>query len=430
MLAALDGAADTKGSGSTERVRLTRASSLEPKRVRYAWHRRFPLAAVSLLAGEGGLGKSMLTARLMADGTTGVLPGDFDGPVNVLMASAEDAAAEVMLPRAMAAGADLDRLAFLDNLDLPDDLELIAERAMEFEARLIFIDPVVAFISAATNTYRDQDVRQVLKPASKLAEDNDLALVAVMHLNKGESSSALNRIGGSVGFRNAARSVVILGRDPEDPDGERGPRRVLAHAKSNYGPEAPSMLMRIEGQEIVGNAGEVIPTSQVILMGESDVGADELVRAQDADERSATDEAATFLRDTLEAGPVPAVQVKAAADETGISETTLNRVKRKIGVKSTRPGGKGAWLWELPTKPGQEVDGPLDAQSPISGHLDHLDHLAPDPHVERGLDSQRELDSHGGKSPLHAHARGRTLTEDELADRILAEFPGSYEVKA
>ena len=41
----------------------------------------------------------------------------------------------------------------------------------------------------------------------------------------------LEKIGGSVGFGNTARSVLYLAPDPEDPEGDGGTSRILAHVK-------------------------------------------------------------------------------------------------------------------------------------------------------------------------------------------------------
>ena len=55
-----------------------------------------------------------------------------------------------------------------------------------------------------------------------------------MHFSK-SAVSALLGAGGSVGFVAAARSILVFGVDPNDEQGARGPKRVLAHAKCNVG---------------------------------------------------------------------------------------------------------------------------------------------------------------------------------------------------
>src|SRR4051812_39128797 len=46
------------------------------------------------------------------------------------------------------------------------------------------------------------------------------------HLNKSPGGNALYRVGGSIGLVGAARSLLAFGRDPDDPDGERGPKHL------------------------------------------------------------------------------------------------------------------------------------------------------------------------------------------------------------
>jgi hypothetical protein len=39
--------------------------------------------------------------------------------------------------------------------------------------------------------------------------------------------------------------VLLLARDPDDSKREQGDRRVLAHVKSNFGKQAPSLALQI-----------------------------------------------------------------------------------------------------------------------------------------------------------------------------------------
>ncbi len=126
----------------------------------------------------------------------------------------------------------------------------------------------------------------------------------------------LARVSGSVGFTAAARSVVVLARDPEDPEGETGSRRVIAHAKCNVGPLAPSLCARIEPRLVQADCGTNLETSRVVLLGETAQSARDLLEQPgSSEERSARDEAAGFLRAELANGLVPTRTLKAAASE-------------------------------------------------------------------------------------------------------------------
>jgi hypothetical protein len=91
-----------------------------------------------------------------------------------------------------------------------------------------------------------------------------------MHLNKAQGLAPLQRLSGSGAFGALARSVLLFDRDPDDPDGEMGSQRVLAHIKCNVGPEMPSLLYRIEPTLLPATAEEPeVETSRLELIGDS-----------------------------------------------------------------------------------------------------------------------------------------------------------------
>jgi hypothetical protein len=54
------------------------------------------------------------------------------------------------------------------------------------------------------------------------------------------------------------------------------------------------------------------------------------------------------LDDILAEGPQPSLKVYAAADRGGLSQRTLRRAARELGVKRTRDGLIGQWFMYLP----------------------------------------------------------------------------------
>lgn len=342
---------------SPRRVTLTKAATVPPRRARWLYDGRVPLGTVSILAGEPGLGKSTLLSDLAAGVSKGTLPGDLThNPAGVLIASAEDDPAATLVPRLMAAEADLERVHFVTlrveadgqdtpgALTLPDDVPALLEEARSVGARLLVLDPVVAYLDGQINAHRDQHVRRVLAPLAEHAARMNLAVLAVLHLNKTSGGTALNRVGGSVGFGGAARSVLLLARDPEDPEGDRGPSRVLAHVKCNLGPKAESLLGRVVAHEVQTPEGPA-SVGRWQVVGRSDHAADDLVDPE-GETPSAREEAAAFLREQLDAGPVAARAILARARDAGISERTLKRAKKQIGAVSEK--GEDGWSWVLP----------------------------------------------------------------------------------
>ncbi|MCT2280314.1 AAA family ATPase, partial [Micromonospora chalcea] len=91
------------------KVRLVPASTIKPRRVRWLWDGRVPVGEITLVAGREGAGKSTFLAWLARAITLGELPGEFHGqPRAVLYAAAEDAWEYTVVPRLIAAGANMD----------------------------------------------------------------------------------------------------------------------------------------------------------------------------------------------------------------------------------------------------------------------------------------------------------------------------------
>lgn len=325
---------------------------------RWLWRSRIPLGAVSLLVGREKLGKSTLTVELAARASRGDLDGDLLGePARTLIVSYEDNGATTIKPRLVAAGADVEFVSQLraetdgapDLVSLPGDVERIGEIACELGVRLIVVDPLSASLGGGIDSHRDQDVRRALAPLARLAEAEGLAVVAVGHWNKAQSIDPLSRVLGSRGLTAAARSVLAFGQPPDAPEGS--PERVLAHVACNVGPEAPSLACRVEGRHVLAG-GETLDTSRLVLGGEVDLRASDLLATRNARERTETDEASEWLADELTGGAWHrSADVKDRAKEHGISGKTLRRARERLGIEARRNGFPAISEWRLPVVP-------------------------------------------------------------------------------
>jgi putative DNA primase/helicase len=333
-------------------VSFIKASSVTPANVRWSWHGWLPLSMLSLLLGLPGRGKTTLAEQVAADITQGRLPGSLHGrPADVLIASYEDAVEETLVPRLIAAEADLDRIDFVackeagKVLDLTRHLPDIERRAKQTGVKLLVIDPLVAGMPRGdVNSHRDQDVRSVLAPLAALAAAQDLSVLATMHFSK-SAVSALLGAGGSIGFVGAARSILVFGVDPHDERGAEGPKRVLAHAKCNVGRLQKSRELMLTQYVIDPFGDEPITTSRVEVGDPCDVSADDLVRDNDR-KISARVQAQRFLRELLADGPHRAKECISLAEESDISIKTLYRAKDDLTVDSFQK--EREWWWVLP----------------------------------------------------------------------------------
>jgi RecA-family ATPase len=116
------------------------------------------------------------------------------------------------------------------------DIDALRKAILEVGAKLVTIDPLMAFLPSEIDSYRDQDVRRGLAPLKDLAEETGAAIVLVRHLNKNQGGSAIYRGGGSIGIVGAARVGLLVAKDPDDAQ-----RRVLAVTKNNLPKEMPSL---------------------------------------------------------------------------------------------------------------------------------------------------------------------------------------------
>jgi hypothetical protein len=328
---------DTESKAVSPRALLVRMDDVVEKQVAWLWRDRVPLRSVTLLAGIGGLGKSQLALAIAAEVTRGELTASEDP---VLLLTAEDDLEAVVKPRLRATGAVeylVHALRTDQDLWLPDQFELLQAMVDETKARLIIIDPLMAYVDGNTDTHRDRDVRMLVRRLHEIAVGSDAAVLAVMHFKKGVESDALYRVSGAAGFGNAARSVLAAARDPNDED-----QRVLAHAKNNYGKEQPVLRFRVEER---GKTSAVVFGDEDATLSLRDVFSDRPGPAPDAQL-----EAAEFLRAALLDGARPAAEVRAEARGLGIASRTLDRAKGRVGVRSEpiREGSKiTGWEWSL-----------------------------------------------------------------------------------
>ena len=337
------------------------AGEARVERVRWASKPRIPLGEPTILAGAPGIGKTQLAIGVCADATRGQLDGDLSRPVHVAYVSAEDSIEYTLAPRFIAAGGDPALVHFYQakqrstahadeenpSLELPADVPLLDQWMQDTRSRILVLDPFVAMLPPALNAHRDQHIRRALAPLAAMCHKRNAVAILILHLNKSQEGDALSRLSGSIGIGAAARSVLLFAPSPDDPDGENGNQRILAHAKSNLGRKAPSLAYRIETR-IIESAGGPIETSIAVRRGEANVSAGDLLgNATSSTEANARTEAREFLLAELANGPVPTKTLSKAAEDAGVSWRTCERIKAQLGIRSRKNGS--TWGWELKT---------------------------------------------------------------------------------
>jgi hypothetical protein len=231
----------------------------------------------------------------------------------------------------------------------------------------------MAYLAPSVNSFRDQDVRIALAPLAKMAIETGAAILVLRHLKKTAVGSAIYRGGGSIGMTGAARSVLAVGKAPDNEV-----ERILAPVKSNLGPLAPSLRFAIEDATSYIDDETEIRSSRVRWIGLDPITADQLLAERKpqkaAKQGAAIDQAINFLRDSLAGGPVAFNELLNDAEASGISERTLRRAKTIIKVASRHagvPGEPGLWVWVLPTEENDSEgdDSPKAANFSEDGHI-------------------------------------------------------------
>jgi AAA domain/DnaB-like helicase N terminal domain len=321
---------------------IVSAASIESRAIDWLWPGRLPCGMLTILDGDPGTGKSQIACYLAGCLT---YPRPYPYAVeassqpagNVLMLAGEDGPDTTIRPRLEAVGADLDRVFFWpelsDPISLPSGVERLRTAVEAQDIRLLVIDPISAYLDGSINTNRDADVRRALRPLGMLAQETNVAILLIRHLNKDASKSALYRGGGSIGFIGSARMAWLVANDPEKPD-----RLVLAINKTNIARRAPSLLYSIES---VGG------TSRIRWEGESNQTAAQIlaVSRHTGGKRADAEQLISVL---LASGPKPASDVWAVCEAAGIREATYRAARRELNVKPIKTGMDDGWKLLLP----------------------------------------------------------------------------------
>lgn len=384
-------------------VVVTNFDAVTPELVEWLWPGRIPYRTVTLVEGDPGLGKSMVLLDVAARKSTGRPMPDHSGggePSCVIVLSNEDDLASVIVPRLVAAKANLTRLASIamktkngtrDPILQEADLDKLEKAVFRLGARLVIVDPLVCYVRAELNIYNDHHMRQVLALLKGVAERTNSAVVTVRHWTKAVGVSALHRGGGSIGIIGAARSALVVAVDPDD---ETERRRVLAVNKSNLAEKAPSLIYHIEAD------GPDTPP-WVVWGGVSEHTAQTLsVGPESGEDRGALEDAVAWLKEILEGGPMLGSDVKHKARAEHIAERTLWRAKARLRVIAIPKGGVAS-RWSLP-----------DSATPTEPHP-----TGGDGRVGRvGLNPCESKQSTGAASQLCHSAKGQkeTPTSDSV----------------
>lgn len=341
------------------KLQLTAAADITPKSPEWIWSSWLPSGKLTLLAGPGGCGKTTIAMSLAATLSTGSTwpdgtPGT--GVGNTIIWSGEDSIADTIIPRLIAANADLNRIYVVTgridengekrSFDPARDFDLIEKAAEELgDVSLVIFDPVVSLIRG--DMHRANEVRQALDSVVKFAEQHKCVVIGISHLKKGRGQgSVADRVIGSQAFTALARAVLVVEKSPHSDT------RVLARTKSNISIDSGGIEYFVDPVTLTD---ENIDTTCIrwgqVIEGSAEEIMCNLEQSRTIKPAKALDQAISFLIEALSNGPVASTVLKELSVKAGISWATLRRASDRLGVVPRKGGMDGPWYWEIPSQP-------------------------------------------------------------------------------
>ena len=400
------------------RVWLTPMATVERKKVNWLWPGRVPLGKVTLLVGDPGQGKSLLSLDIAARVTTGAAWPDQIEPVetakgqvareegpsasgaalvpppsspdplpppstldprpsppatpcpvgSVILMSAEDDVADTIRPRLEVAGADITRVTVLRAIARPEmgagELQFSLARDVRVleaviqqlpDVRLVILDPVSAYLAGA-DANSNTAIRAVLAPLKGVAERTGVAVLAISHLTKKADAALLYRTMGSLAFVAAARAVWAVGPDRAQAASAEAPgRRLFLPVKCNLAAASTGLAYRV-----VPSADDPDVPRMAWEDGAVPLTAEDALGVS-AGRPSRRDTAAKWLEGLLTRGPLAVTDVERMAVAAGFSVPTLRRARQALGVLSSHSSLHAPRMLRLP---GEAPEQPHVAEAP------------------------------------------------------------------
>ncbi|MEN6350735.1 MAG: AAA family ATPase [Syntrophomonas sp.] len=341
---------------------ITCMDAIPEEEVLWLWPGYIALRKICLIEGDPSHGKTWLTLAIASAVSQGwPLPDRETGlntkianrePASVIYMTAEDGLGDTIKPRLENLGADGKKIFVIEGQRQADneamepvtmqDLDILRQAMHRVKPALLIIDPLQGFLGAGVDMHRANETRPVLAGILRLAEEFNCAVVIIRHLNKKSGDKAAYRGMGSIDFTATARTVLLVGKDPDDQY-----KRIVIPTKCNVG---------VEGVPV---AFSLTPGYGFEWVGKTDRTAEDLltpfINSENSNERSALEEATDLLAEALSSNPRLIKEVKKDAKAADINERTLRRAREQLGVKAYKEGDN--WFWYLPVRSEDGQDG-------------------------------------------------------------------------
>jgi len=343
-----------------------RISDVAREETSHLWPGVIARRKLTLFYGDPGATKSQLTLDLAARTSKGAnWPDGKPGgePASVVILANEDTVADVIRPRLEAGGADLTKIHNMRSVEVTRSVKLadktIAKKTeREFDlatdipalrallkeigdVALVIIDPITAY-QPKVNTNQNNEVRSSIVALTRLAEEFNVAVIAVMHMNKDTALNAIYRPSGSVAYMALARAAYLVAKTPNL---EKPTWAMVCTKLSSGGPVTFSLTYGLVPRVL--DDGFEMPGLE--YGGPTTLTAQDLLTPAKSKRDGQTEFAKNFLETFLADGPKLVKDVEDEAfNKLNIAPSTLRKARRDLRIVSVRnPEFQGQFTMSL-----------------------------------------------------------------------------------
>lgn len=214
-----------------------------------------PDEQITLLAADGGVGKTTLACNIIAAISNGgqcVLDSEDvqREPQKVLILTTEDSISKKLKKKLRLAGANLDNIFAPDPSADPEhklkELKFgspyLEQVIKHFKPALCVFDPIQGYVPPEINMVSRNAMRDCLAPLVTLGEETGCTFLIICHSNKKRGASGRDRVSDSSDIWDIARSVMMAGFANESEKDTR----YLSNEKNNYDKLQETVLFTID----------------------------------------------------------------------------------------------------------------------------------------------------------------------------------------
>ncbi|MBQ7075642.1 MAG: AAA family ATPase [Clostridia bacterium] len=330
-------------------------TDFEEKEARWLIDGWIPEGQITLMASDGGVGKTTVWCSLAAavsKGTSSLLnkQAEWKPPGQVLIFSAEDSVRQVLKKKLRLAGANMDNIAAPDlAADKGNALSTLrfgskdlSDLIRDMKPALCIFDPVQGFLPPHTKMVARNDMRESLAPLIALGEETGTSFLIICHSNKRKGAAGRDRISDSSDLWDIARSVIMLGYTEDEGI------RYLSNEKNNYGAHQQTILFRITEEGTIEKTGTTSKRDR-------DFTQDAMNRREATKQAPKRDDCKQFILDTLNeckgSISVKDLDEKAKAFDYGIKTLRTAKAELKasgeIDIVQKGSGRNGTKVWHV-----------------------------------------------------------------------------------